>query len=129
MKITIKKNPAPTLPKCEMLCDGGLNPKLQKYELTKCLDKHSVNLLIGSAGAHNRTMGRIVSQEYKSRVGNFEDPSVLQQQMLVFFNSSDIMDIDGPLDPTEYPEGKQFLGKGEYEGKEYMVIAGNIVEL
>ena len=51
MKITIKKNLAPTLPKCEMLCDGGLNPKLQKYELTKCLDKHSVNLLIGSAGS------------------------------------------------------------------------------
>ena len=98
-------------------------------QLTQETRDQLVAVADAGARAHNRTMGRIVSQEYKSRVGNFEDPSVLQQQMLVFFNSSDIMDIDGPLDPTEYPEGKQFLGTGEYEGKEYMVIAGNIVEL
>ena len=51
MKITIQKNDAPTMPKCEMLCDGGLNPKLDNYELTKFLNKHSTNLLIGSAGS------------------------------------------------------------------------------
>ena len=49
--ISIQKNPKPNLPKCEMLCDGGLNPKLDKYELTKFLNKHSTNLLIGSAGS------------------------------------------------------------------------------
>jgi len=98
-------------------------------QLTQETRDQLVAVADAGARAHNRTMGRIVSQEYKSRVGNFEDPSVLQQQMLVFFNSSDIMILDEPLDPTEYPEGKQFSGKNEYEGKEYMVIAGNIVEL
>lgn len=51
MKITIKKNPAPPLPKCEMLCDGMLSEKLEKYDVTKFLNKHSTNLLIGSAGS------------------------------------------------------------------------------
>ncbi len=44
MKITKQKNDAPTMPKCEMLCDGGLNPKLDNYEGTKFLNKHSTNL-------------------------------------------------------------------------------------
>ena len=98
-------------------------------QLTQETRDQLVAVANAGARAHNRTMGRIVSQEYKSRIGNFSDPSVLQQQMLVFFNSSDIMDVDGPLDPTVYPEGKEFMGTGENEGKEYMVIAGNIVEL
>ena len=51
MSITIKKNDAPVLPKCEMICDGGLHEKLNKYELTKFLNTHSTSLLIGSPGS------------------------------------------------------------------------------
>jgi len=51
MSITIKKNDAPNLPKCEMICDGGLHEKLNKYELTKFLNTHSTTLLIGGPGS------------------------------------------------------------------------------
>lgn len=51
MSITIKKNDAPVLPKCEMICDGGLHEKLNKYELTKFLNTHSTTLLIGGPGS------------------------------------------------------------------------------
>jgi len=51
MKISIKENQKPPMPKCEMLCDGGLAEKLNNYDLTKFLNKHSTNLLIGSAGS------------------------------------------------------------------------------
>lgn len=47
MSITIKKNEAPTLSTCEMLCDGGLHPKLDNFELTKFLNSHETNLMIG----------------------------------------------------------------------------------
>jgi hypothetical protein len=49
--ITIKKNDAPPLPKCEMICDGGLHEKLNKYELTKFLNAHETNLFIGAPGS------------------------------------------------------------------------------
>ncbi len=51
MKITIKENDKPAMPKCEMLCDDGLAEKLNNYDLTKFMNKHSTNLLIGSAGS------------------------------------------------------------------------------
>lgn len=51
MSITIKKNDAPDLPKCEMICDGGLHEKLNKYELTKFLNAHETNLFIGAPGS------------------------------------------------------------------------------
>lgn len=47
MSIEIKVNDAPILAKCEMLCDGGLNEKLNKYDLTKFINHHTTNLLIG----------------------------------------------------------------------------------
>lgn len=47
MSITIKKNEAPNLSKCEMVCDGGLHDKLNNYELTKFLNSHETNLMIG----------------------------------------------------------------------------------
>lgn len=47
MSIEIKENEAPHLAKCEMLCDGGLHEKLNKYDLTKFMNEHSTNLLIG----------------------------------------------------------------------------------
>lgn len=47
MKIEIKQNDCPNLKKCIMTCDGGIHDKLNKYELTKFLNQHSTNLLIG----------------------------------------------------------------------------------
>ena len=45
--ITIQKNKKPKLKACEMICDKELNTKLNKYELTKFLNAHTTNLLIG----------------------------------------------------------------------------------
>lgn len=47
MRIEIKKNDCPNLKKCVMNCDNGIHDKLDKYELTKFLNQHSTNLLIG----------------------------------------------------------------------------------
>lgn len=41
------KNDCPNLTKCVMTCDKGIHEKLNKYELTKFLNQHSTNLLIG----------------------------------------------------------------------------------
>jgi nucleoside-triphosphatase THEP1 len=49
--ITIKQNKKPNLPVCEMVCDKKINNKLEKYELTKFLNCHSTNLLIGKPGS------------------------------------------------------------------------------
>lgn len=38
----------PKLKKCEMICDGGLHPKLDKYEMTRFLNGHSTNLFLGA---------------------------------------------------------------------------------
>ena len=51
MSITIKHNKKPILPVCEMVCDKKINSKLDKYELTKFLNCHSTNLLIGKPGS------------------------------------------------------------------------------
>lgn len=47
MSIIIKENDKPHLKSCEMICDGDLDDNLNKYDLTKFLNKHSMNLLIG----------------------------------------------------------------------------------
>jgi hypothetical protein len=49
--ITIKQNKKPNLPVCEMICDKKIHSKLEKYELTKFLNCHSTNLLIGKPGS------------------------------------------------------------------------------
>lgn len=50
MSISIKENDAPKLKKCVMLCDAKLHPKLDNYELTSFLNKHSTVLMIGKPG-------------------------------------------------------------------------------
>ena len=45
--IRIKENSKPNLPHCEMVCDGKLHKKLDKYDLTSFLNCHSMTLLIG----------------------------------------------------------------------------------
>ena len=39
-----KKNVKPKLPICAMLCDGGIDPKLNLYDLTKFMNEHATNL-------------------------------------------------------------------------------------
>ena len=51
MNITLKKNEKPNLSIPTMLCDDGIHDKLNKYELTKFLNRHSANLLVGKAGS------------------------------------------------------------------------------
>ena len=50
MSISIKENEAPKLKHCKMICDVKLHPKLDNYELTSFLNKHSTNLMIGKPG-------------------------------------------------------------------------------
>ena len=47
MKISIIQNDKPKLPLCKMNCDEKLGEHLERYELTKFMNNHSVNLLIG----------------------------------------------------------------------------------
>jgi hypothetical protein len=49
--LTLKKNPKPDLPICQMLCDIKLHDKLDEYDLTKFMNCHSTNLLIGKQGS------------------------------------------------------------------------------
>lgn len=51
MKLSIQENKKPNLAKTEMLCDMDLHEKLNKYELTKFLNRHSANILCGRAGS------------------------------------------------------------------------------
>ena len=49
--LTLKVNTKPELPICPMLCDVKLHEKLDDYELTKFMNCHSTNLLIGKMGS------------------------------------------------------------------------------
>ena len=49
--ITIQENEKPELKTCEMNCDSGLHKKLDRYELSRFLNCHSTNLLIGRPGS------------------------------------------------------------------------------
>ena len=49
--ISIKRNKKPNLPVREMICDRQLHNKLNKYDLTKFLNCHSTNLIVGRPGS------------------------------------------------------------------------------
>jgi hypothetical protein len=49
--LTLKKNAKPDLPHCAMMCDTKLHPKLDDYEVTKFMNCHSTNLLVGKPGS------------------------------------------------------------------------------
>ena len=49
--IKLKVNDKPDLPICEMVCDKELHPKLNKYDLTRFLNCHSTNLILGVPGS------------------------------------------------------------------------------
>ena len=46
-RIELKVNKKPDIKQCTFLCDGGLADHLNNYDLTKFLNMHSANLLIG----------------------------------------------------------------------------------
>ena len=51
IQMHIKKNKKPTLPLCNFSCDSRLDPKLDEFDLTKFMNCHSVNLVIGKPGS------------------------------------------------------------------------------
>lgn len=51
MKFKIKENIKPELPLCKMKCDDPLAEHLNNFELTKFMNCHSINLLIGKPGS------------------------------------------------------------------------------
>lgn len=51
MKFSIKENDKPDLKTPEMICDVGLGEHLNRFELTKFLNRHSVNMFIGKPGS------------------------------------------------------------------------------
>jgi hypothetical protein len=50
-KYKIIQNKKPDLPHCVMKCDKPLAEHLDKYEITKFMNSHSINLLIGKPGS------------------------------------------------------------------------------
>ncbi len=54
--LKLKVNRKPKLEAMEMLCDKCLSPKLDRYDLTKFLNCHSTNLLIGAPGSGKTTL-------------------------------------------------------------------------
>lgn len=51
MKFGIQENEKPNLDVCKMNVDSGLHPKLEKYELTRFLNRHSINCFLGRPGS------------------------------------------------------------------------------
>jgi len=51
MSINIKILKKPDIPVMNVSCDAKLNSKLDKYEMTKHINKHSCNLVIGRPGS------------------------------------------------------------------------------
>ena len=49
IQIHLKKNKEPLMPLCNFSCDTKLDAKLDEYDLTKFMNCHSVNLIIGQA--------------------------------------------------------------------------------
>ena len=49
--IHLKRNKKPIMPVCDMICDTMLHAKLNEYELTKFMNCHSTNLIIGKPGS------------------------------------------------------------------------------
>ena len=64
MTFELKHNPAPDLPAIKMKCDGGLASKLNKYEITSFMNKHSTNLFIGRPGSGKTSL---ITSMFKSK--------------------------------------------------------------
>lgn len=60
----IKKNRAPNLPAIKMNCDSGLHDKLNNFEISKFMNKHSTNLFVGRPGSGKTSL---VTSFFKSK--------------------------------------------------------------
>lgn len=60
----IKKNKAPNLPAIKMNCDSGLHDKLNNFEISKFMNKHSTNLYVGRPGSGKTSL---VTSFFKSK--------------------------------------------------------------
>ena len=60
----IKKNKAPNLPAIKMNCDSGLHDKLNNFEISKFMNKHSTNLFVGRPGSGKTSL---VTSFFKSK--------------------------------------------------------------
>jgi GTPase SAR1 family protein len=56
MNLTIKQNPKPNLKIDKMLCDIQLDDKLNDYEITKFLNRHTTNCFLGVPGSGKTTL-------------------------------------------------------------------------
>jgi energy-coupling factor transporter ATP-binding protein EcfA2 len=56
MSISIQKNEEPPLKKPSFVVDGKLHDKLDNYEITKLMNKHSFTLFLGRAGSGKSTL-------------------------------------------------------------------------
>lgn len=54
--ITIKQNASPPLKKPSFVVDGKLHDKLDEYEITKLMNKHTFSLFLGKAGSGKSTL-------------------------------------------------------------------------
>jgi GTPase SAR1 family protein len=54
--ITIKENKLPALKKPSFVVDGKLHDKLDEYEITKLMNKHTFSLFLGKAGSGKSTL-------------------------------------------------------------------------
>ena len=68
--LSIKRNKKPSLPICNMNCDMKLHPKLDEYDLTKFMNCHATNLIIGKpvSGKTNLLYSLFKSKKMFNRV-------------------------------------------------------------
>jgi len=92
MSITIKENDAPKLKKCVMLCDAKLHPKLDNYELTSFLNKHSTVLMIGKPGMGKTSLMYSFLQSKQVYKGTFDKIFLMQPQQSRASMADDLFD-------------------------------------
>lgn len=56
MKLKLIENAKPNLANVEMLCDFELHKKLNKFELTKFMNRHTANILVGRPNSGKTTL-------------------------------------------------------------------------
>jgi hypothetical protein len=120
--ITIKKLKKPDLPIMSVACDGKLNNKLEEYEMTKHLNKHSTNLIVGrpnsgkssllwaffkSKNLFKKTFDKIIYFAPSASQGSVKDnifstlPDEQRFNELTIENLEDAIDIIKSMDENE----------------------------
>jgi ABC-type sugar transport system ATPase subunit len=63
---------------CQMTCDGGLNPKLEMYELTKFMNTHTTNLFLGKPSSGKTSLAYSFFKSNKLMKKTFHNIYVFQ---------------------------------------------------